>query len=114
MNASVAVPLQDFDFALLDSDGFKEDSVREEIIHPLLLALGYAASGPNRIIRSKGLEHPFLTVGSKKKPITLIPDYLLTVDGNFTFVLDAKAPHEEVKTGHNVEQVYSYAVHPEI
>jgi hypothetical protein len=34
-----------------------------------------------------------------------IPDYLLTVDGNFTFVLDAKAPDEEVKTGHNVEQV---------
>src|SRR5205823_5274936 len=38
----------------------------------------------------------------------------LTVDGNFTFVLDAKAPNEEIKTGHNVEQVYSYAVHPEI
>lgn len=112
MNASVAVPLEDFDRALLDSQGFKEDSVREEIIHPLLKALGYAASGPNRIIRSKGLEHPFLTVGSKKKPINLIPDYLLTVDGNFTFVLDAKAPNEEIKTGQNVEQVYSYAVHP--
>lgn len=78
------------------------------------MALGYAASGPNRILRSKGLEHPFLTTGSKKKPITLIPDYLLTVDGNFTFVLDAKAPNEEIKTGNNVEQVYSYAVHPEI
>ncbi len=114
MNVSVAVPLADFDFALLDSRSFKEDSVREEIILPLLNALGYAASGPNRIIRSKGLEHPFLTVGSKKRPITLIPDYLLTVDGNFTFVLDAKAPDEEIKTGHNVEQVYSYAVHPEI
>jgi 16S rRNA G966 N2-methylase RsmD len=114
MDASFAVPLEDFDFALLDSQGFKEDSVREEIIHPLLKALGYAASGPNRIIRSKGLEHPFLTVGSKKKRITLIPDYLLTVDENFTLVLDAKAPDEEVKTGHNVEQVYSYAIHPEI
>jgi 16S rRNA G966 N2-methylase RsmD len=114
MDPSVAVPLKDFDFALLDSQSFKEDSVREEVIHPLLNALGYSASGPNRIIRSKGLEHPFLTVGSKDKPITLIPDYLLTVDGNFTFVLDAKAPDEEIKAGHNVEQVYSYAVHPEI
>lgn len=114
MHASVAVPLQDFDFALLDSRHFKEDSVREEIIHPLLKALGYAASGPNCIIRSKGLEHPFLTTGSKKKPITLIPDYLLTVNGNFTFVLDAKAPDQEIKTGQSVEQVYSYAVHPEI
>lgn len=107
-------PLEDFDFALLDSNDFKEDSVREEITHPILNALGYAASGPNRIVRSKGLEHPFLTVGSKKKPITLIPDYLLTVGGNFTFVLDAKAPNEEIKTGDNVEQVYSYAIHPEI
>jgi len=57
MAAFVAVPppLEDFDFALLNSQDFKEDSVREEIIHPLLKALGYAASGPNRIIRSKGL-----------------------------------------------------------
>jgi 16S rRNA G966 N2-methylase RsmD len=107
-------PLGDFDFTLLDSPDFKEDSVREEIILPLLNALGYAVSGPNRIIRSKGLEHPFLTTGSKKRPITLIPDYLLSVDGNFTWVLDAKAPEEEIKTGDNVEQVYSYAVHPEI
>src|ERR1035437_4326032 len=114
MDSVVVVPLQDFHFALLDSPGFKEDSVREEVLHPLLNALGYSASGNHRIIRSKGLEHPFLTVGSKDKRITLVPDYLLTVDGNFTFVLDAKAPDEEIKTGHNVEQVYSYAVHPEI
>jgi 16S rRNA G966 N2-methylase RsmD len=113
-DTSVLPPLEGFDFTLLDSRDFKEDSVREEIILPFLKALGYAPSGPNRIIRSKGLEHPFLTVGSKKKPITLIPDYLLTVDGNFTFVLDAKAPPEEIKTGQNVEQVYSYAIHPEI
>jgi len=117
MTTSVAdrpAPLQDFNFGLLDSPEFKEDSVREEVILPLLKAIGYAASGPNKIVRSKGLEHPFLTVGSKKKPITLIPDYLLTVDGNFTVVLDAKAPREEIKTGDNVEQVYSYAIHPEI
>src|SRR5882757_1437152 len=109
MEATLAVtpPLGEFDFTVLDSPEFKEDSVREEIVHPLLKALGYSASGPNRIIRSKELEHPFLTVGSKKMPITLIPDYLLTVAGNFTVVLDAKAPTEEIKTGHNVEQVYS-------
>jgi Type I restriction enzyme R protein N terminus (HSDR_N) len=107
-------PLDGFDFSLLNSKAFKEDSVREEIILPILQALGYSASPPNKIIRSKGLEHPFLTVGSSKRPITLIPDYLLTVDNNFTFTLDAKAPGEEIKVGHNVEQVYSYAVHPEI
>lgn len=112
--AAIPPPLEDFDFALLQSKDFKEDSVREEIVHPILKALGYAASGSNRIIRSKKLEHPFRTIGSKRKPVTLIPDYLLAVEGNFTFVLDAKAPSEEIKTGHNVEQVYSYASHPEI
>jgi 16S rRNA G966 N2-methylase RsmD len=116
MSARLVAPplLEHFDFSLLDSKYFKEDSVREEVIYPLLRSLGYSVSGTNRIVRSKSLEHPFLTVGSKNKPITLIPDYLLTVGDNFTFVLDAKAPGEEIKTGHNVEQVYSYAVHPEI
>ena len=112
--AAQQLPLASFDFAALDLPDFKEDSVREEIIHPLLIGLGYSASGPNRIVRSKALEHPFLTVGSRKRPITLIPDYLLTVNQNFTFTLDAKGPSEEIKTGHNVEQVYSYATHPEI
>ena len=112
--SSVAAPLQDFDFGLLDSPLFKEDSVREEIILPILHTLGYTAKGPNKIIRSKQLEHPFLTTGSKRNPVTLIPDYLLTAGENFAFVLDAKGPDEEIKTGDNVEQVYSYAIHPEI
>ena len=111
---TVAVPLRDFDFSLLESGDFKEDSVREEMIMPILRALGYSSSGPNRIIRSKTLLHPFITIGSKRRPIQLIPDYLLSVNGNFNLVLDAKAPNEEIKQGDNVEQVYSYAIHPEI
>ena len=43
----------DFDFALLDDPDFREDSVREELIVPLLTALGFSASPPFRIIRSK-------------------------------------------------------------
>src|ERR1700730_12361309 len=109
LGREIALRFERLDFGLLDSPDFKEDSVREELIHPILKALGYGASGKNRIIRSKKVEHPFLTVGSKQKPIRLIPDYLLTVNGNFTFVLDAKSPGEEIKTGDNVEQVYSYA-----
>jgi hypothetical protein len=66
----VPLPLEEFDFTVLDSSEFKEDSVREEIINPVLKGLGYRVSGPNRIIRSKGLEHPFLTVGAKKMPVT--------------------------------------------
>ena len=81
---------------------------------PILRALGYSSSGANKIIRSKTLLHPFITIGSKRRPIQLVPDYLLSVNGNFNLVLDAKAPDEDIKQGDNVEQVYSYAIHPEI
>jgi hypothetical protein len=46
-----------FDFAQLDSPDFKEDSVREVLILPLLYALGYESS---QIVQSKALQHPFL------------------------------------------------------
>lgn len=90
---------------------FKEDSVREIIILPLLEALGYKRAN---IVRSKSLLHPFLKIGSKKRAITLIPDYSLTIDNAFPWVLDAKAPSESVTDQEHIEQVYSYATHPEI
>jgi len=46
-----------------DNPDFKEDSVREVIILPILEKLGYKQEN---IIRSKTLQHPFLKVGSKK------------------------------------------------
>jgi len=103
-----------FDFSILDSPEFKEDSVREELIQPILKTLGYTAHGKNRIIRSKTLTHPFVMVGSKKRAITNFPDYLFQVDGKYSWVLDAKSPDEEIKTGENVEQTYFYAIHPDI
>jgi hypothetical protein len=91
---------------------FKEDSVREVIILPILQHLGYEQ---DTIVRSKTLHHPFLKIGSNKKiPIKLVPDYLLKVENNFAWVLDAKAPNKEIVNNENVEQVYSYATHPEI
>lgn len=102
----------DFDFqAMIDNPDFKEDSVREVILLPILDALGYTG---NNIVRSKTLKHPFLKIGSKKRPINLIPDYVLKVQNNFAWVLDAKAPNQNIKEGDNIEQVYSYATHPEI
>ena len=91
---------------------FKEDSVREVIILPILKALGYENKS---IVRSKTLEHPFLKIGSNKNiPIKLIPDYSLKVEENFAWVLDAKSPDKNIDSAENVEQVYSYASHPEI
>ena len=103
--------LQGFNFQELNSPDFKEDSVREVLILPILQALGYNNS---QIVRSKTLHHPFLKIGSKKRAINVIPDYLFKVEESFAWVLDAKAPNEAIKYGDNVEQVYSYAIHPEV
>ncbi|MDM8560759.1 DNA methyltransferase [Candidatus Parabeggiatoa sp. HSG14] len=103
--------LENFDFSQLNSPDFKEDSVREVLILPILQQLGY---DNQHIVRSKSLEHPFIKIGSKKRKIKLIPDYLLKVADNYAWVLDAKAPTEEIKTGEHIEQVYSYAIHPEV
>lgn len=104
----------DFDFSLLESSEYKEDSVREDVVLPMLHALGYSSSGLNKIVRSKGLRNQFVSIGSKKRKITLIPDYLLVVRGKPAWVLDAKAPGEDIGSGENVEQAYSYAIHPDI
>lgn len=100
------------DFKTIANDpDFKEDSVREVIILPIIKELGYTQEN---IVRSKTLQHPFLKIGSKKRPINLIPDYALKVENNFAWVLDAKAPNQKIINDDNVEQVYSYATHPEI
>jgi hypothetical protein len=105
---------KDFDFNLLDSPDFKEDSVREELITPLLHALGYQVRGEFQILRSKMLVHPFVMIGSKQHKVNIIPDYLLRVKNHFAWVLDAKHPDQKIVNDSNVEQVYSYAIHPDV
>jgi Type I restriction enzyme R protein N terminus (HSDR_N) len=105
---------RNFDFKMLDDPDFREDSVREELVVPLLAALGFSASPPHRIVRSKRLEHPFVYIGTSKKQITIIPDYLLQRDEQNLWVLDAKGPNENIHTGKNVEQAYSYAIHKDV
>ncbi|MGE0082834.1 MAG: DNA methyltransferase [Desulfococcaceae bacterium] len=104
----------DFDFQILGSGEFKEDAVREELINPIVKKLGYKAYGHNRIVYSKTLVHPFVKIGSQKREIKIIPDYLFEINGKYAWVLDAKAPEENILTGDHIEQVYSYAIHPDI
>ena len=103
----------DLDFSKLREDHeFKEDSVREVIILPLLEHLGYKQGN---IVRSLSLRHPFLKVGSnKKRAIQLVPDYILKIENSYAWVLDAKGPRENISDEEYIGQVYSYAVHPEI
>jgi hypothetical protein len=106
--------LKEFDYNIIDSPDFKEDSVREEIIAPILKELGYSAFGDNKIIRSKNLKHPYIYFGTKKESIYIIPDYLLQVSGRKVLIIDAKSPKENIIKGKNPEQAYSYAIHKEI
>lgn len=107
-------PIKDFKLEELDDPDFKEDSVREEVILPMLKCLGYSASKPYKNVRSKPLVHPFISIGSSRKKITCIPDYLFEVNGQYSWLLEAKAPGENITSGAHVEQTYSYAIHSEI
>ena len=106
--------LEGFNFELLDSPEFKEDSVREEIILPIIKGLGYNANKPNKIIRSRSLLHPFVSIGSQRKDIYIIPDYLFEVNDRPAWILDAKSPTESLLKSKHVEQAYSYAIHSEV
>jgi hypothetical protein len=46
---------EDFDFSVLDDPSYKEDAVREDLVAPLLKALGYQPTGKQRMQRSQSL-----------------------------------------------------------
>jgi len=107
-------PIGGFDYSVLDDPGFGEDAVREEIIAPILHALAYSVSTAHKIVRSRRLSHPFVSVGTTRRKVTLIPDYLLFAFDRPAWVLEAKSPHEDLLAPSHLEQAYSYAIHPEI
>lgn len=113
-NAMDAKLFENFDFAVLNSPEYKEDAVREDILTPVLKKLGYQPYGVNKMIRSKAIPHPFVYIGSTSNKIFIIPDYLLQVDNLNVLVIDAKSPKENIREGKNVQQVFSYAIHPDI
>ena len=88
--------------------------MREVIIVPILTRLGYHATGNQKVVRSKSLAQPFIFVGTRRHPVTIIPDYTLEFQGRPILILDAKSPSESVNSPTNVQQAYSYAIHPEI
>ena len=103
-----------FDPRLFSDPNFKEDSVREVIIAPILSRLGYHLTGDQTVVRSKSLVQPFIYVGTRRHPVTIIPDYTLYFQGRPVLVLDAKSPSENTTSPANVQQAYSYAIHPEV
>jgi len=107
-------PLKTFDFSCLDDATFREDAVCEEVVAPIIRALGYRHRGYHRVERSKTLKHPFNMLGRRKHSVRIIPDYTLMVGKKAVLVLDAKGPGEEVTKPEHMFQAHSYASHPEI
>lgn len=105
---------EELDFSILDTLEFKEDSIREEIVAPILKRLGYSACGENKIQRSISLKHPFVHIGTKSNKVNIIPDYLLRIGEIDKWILDAKSPKEKLLEGKNPEQAFSYAIHPDV
>ena len=104
----------DFDFNILEDPEYREDSVREDIIAPLLNRIGFSSHKDPRIVRGKHLKHPYVMIGSKKHPINIVPDYLILSGDTVRLVVEAKGPRENIDYGDHVAQAYSYSIHPEV
>ena len=91
-------PLEGLNLSCVNDPEYNETAVREDIISPIIKALGYTPEGKNKIIRGKKLLHPFVFIGSKKKDIYLFPDYVMEIDGICAWVVEAKSPNENLYT----------------
>jgi hypothetical protein len=98
-------------FGEMDFSSMKEADVREEIITPLLKRIGYGTREAI-IIRQHRLNHPFLKYGHREIPVQAEADYLLELDRNYRWILEAKPP-EPIKD-QDIFQTYSYTVHHEV
>jgi hypothetical protein len=90
-----------------------EQTVREEIIAPIISKLGYRFGSTNYVEREEQLPDLIRQIGrasSKDYPIGR-PDYLCGVDGRRgSFVVEAKSGHIEI-TKEEIFQAHSYASH---
>lgn len=92
--------LENFDFSLLENEDFKEDSVREFVISPLLSGLGFAPKNdkkpnPLEMLLSKSKKTQIQIGSNKVLETDLTPDYMLFVNGKAHCILDAKAPNAD-------------------
>lgn len=92
--------------------GDTENDVREDFLKPLLELLGYKAETTNNIARERALNYSYNHIGKERKKIKH-PDYILSVDGDEKWVLEAKKKTESLDY-QNIQQVHSYAKHKEI
>lgn len=98
-------------------DRMGEADVREEMLSPLVRALGYQTGTRYDVVRELSLRYPKEFLGRKiPEKDTILrgrADYILDVDKKLRWVLEAKAP-SEVITPDVIEQTWTYANHAEV
>lgn len=100
----------------MDWSNANETDVREELAAPFLATLGYFRGSPNDIRREHPLRYDKSYLGRKKSsdpPLRGRADYVLVVTGVSRWVLEIKAPSEDLNDD-VIDQVLSYARHPEV
>lgn len=106
--------LKNFDFSLLESKDFKEDSVRAFIIDKILETLGFVLKNDKKpqkleMVLSKTLKAQIQIGSNTTIQKDLTPDYMLFVEGKAHCILDAKAPNVKIHKDSKAEkQAKSY------
>ncbi len=102
-----------------DFSGLSEADIREEIIAPILRALGYRSGTVNTVIREKAIElrYPHLSLGRTKTGKDPVlrgrPDYICEARNVTRWCIEAKSPDEDIQR-RDIEQGHSYAFHAEL
>jgi len=92
--------------ALFGSKDLSEADVAAVVIEPILKNLGFS---PENIERNKTLK-----IRSGRRQYDIRPDYLMRIEGSYAWVLETKAPEQNIFDLENIEQAHSYAVHMNI
>lgn len=106
--------LENFDFSLLESKDFKEDSVRAFIVDKILEALCFVLKNDKKpqkleMVLSKTLKAQIQIGSNTTIQKDLTPDYMLFVEGKAHCILDAKAPNVKIHKDSKAEkQAKSY------
>ena len=104
-------------FLTLPFDRMSEADVREDILVPLIAALGYRTRSKYDIQRELTLRYPQQSLGRKQQARDPVlrgrADYVLKVNGQFSWILEAKSTVSDIQLD-EVEQAWTYACHPEV
>jgi len=98
-------------------DGLNEADIREEVVAPLLKCLGYQSGTHADIVRELSLRYPKQFLGRKKTSkdpqLRGRADYVMEIGKRLRWTIEAKPPSLAVARN-DIEQAYTYAVHPEV